>query len=105
MRPYPKLMVLGEAPDDLVVFFSNETQGIVVHSTGDPYVAFGSLLLDSDPSEYEDVDEETIIWLTEGPSDIIYEAIEVIDKIRMLPDHSSDIQHLANDSDLPSVEE
>lgn len=78
-------MCLREAPDDYVVLFRLPTHGMVVHSTFSPddRPAFGHVGL-FDPAEFDDVSDDVIIWLTEGPTEPIYEAIEMIDKIERL---------------------
>jgi hypothetical protein len=35
--------------------------------------------------EFIDVDEEVVVWLTEGPTRPIYEAIEILEKMQRLP--------------------
>lgn len=94
MRPYPKLMAHkivneeGEAvasPEHAVVFFSNVTWGMVVHSCGEKgYPSFG-YIGEFNPNEYTDVTEDVVIWLTEGPKEPIHEAIEMIEKMKRLP--------------------
>lgn len=83
MRPYPKLMALVAAPDDLVVFFAHPTGGIVVHSNGGDF-QIGYLATDWDPDVFVDVHDDVVIWLTEGPKHDIEEAIAMVDKIKTL---------------------
>lgn len=67
-----------------MVLFSDETTGTVIFSEGEGLPKFGSHSAEWVPDDFEDVDETLIIWLTEGPHEPIYEAIETIDKIRTL---------------------
>ena len=82
MRPFPKLMISTE-PGECVVFFSNVTDGMCVHSEGSEHAAFGDIR-SFDPTKFTDVGEEVVIWLTEGPRDRVYRAIEMLDKIDAL---------------------
>jgi hypothetical protein len=83
MRSYPKLMCYKAMPDNCVVYFSNPTTGIVVHSdlTDEP---MGTMRQDWKPDEWEDVSNDVVIWLTEGPHDLIHEAIEMVEKVKSL---------------------
>jgi hypothetical protein len=81
MRPYPKLMQLKESPET-VAFFGDPEFGIVVNSDIEGWPLGCRLHHDL---AFEDVADDVVIWLTEGPKEPIYEAIETIDKIARLP--------------------
>ena len=83
MRPFPKLMCHKNAPDRMVVFFNGPNTGMVLHSEveGEPV---GKYADDWNPEYFEDVSDDVIIWLTEGDKAPVYEAIEMVEKVRAL---------------------
>ena len=76
------------SPETCVVFFSNTTDGMVVHAEDGDHVPdnrrFG-YLGEFNPSDFVDIDENFIVYLTEGPVERVYEAIELLEKITHLP--------------------
>lgn len=83
MRPYPKLMCSRESPDSLIVYFSTPNSGMIVHSTV-PEKPLGIIYRDWATDDFQDVADDVVIWLTEGPHDLIEEAIETVEKVRAL---------------------
>lgn len=83
MREFPKLMCWKTLPDDLVVYFTNPNAGMVVHSNMSEY-PLGMIELHWVGDFFEDVREDVIIWLTEGPKEPILEAIEMVEKVKAL---------------------
>lgn len=83
MRLYPKLMCLKADPDSCVVYFANPNSGMVVHSTVSGFPV-GTIHHRWENSLFEDVSEDVVIWLTEGPVEPIHEAIEMVEKVKAL---------------------
>lgn len=80
-------MAMKSSPDGCVVFFTDEFHGMVVHSEGDDLPRFGDIGVFV-PDDFVDVEEDVVIWLTEGPVEPIYEAIAMVEKIKSL--HETD---------------
>lgn len=68
------------SPETCVVFFSNRQDGMVIYTGENSPLDFG-YIGEFHPGGFADVPEEVIIWLTEGPKEPIYQAIELVDKI------------------------
>jgi hypothetical protein len=83
MRPFPKLMCSKVAPDDFIVYFQNPNSGMVVHSGEGMEWPLGTIQITWDPNMFEDIAQDRIVWLTEGPPEPIHEAVEMIEKLRL----------------------
>jgi len=71
-----------ESSPTMVVFFENPILGMVIYSESDSFGTISTF----DPDDFVDVDDGIIVWLTEGPKEPIYEAMEMVEKIRSLHD-------------------
>lgn len=92
-RPYPKLMQMISQRDgsllECIVFFETPERGMVLHSEGEDLPRFGHIDRWS-PELFVDVGDDVVVWITEGPQEPIYEAIEILEKIKSLKEASKD---------------
>lgn len=72
-----------KASPQTVVFFSVPTTGMVVNSDH-PDWPYGEIVSAIFPDDFEDAPEDLVVWLTEGPTEPIQEAIDMVERIKSL---------------------